>query len=383
MVFECDVARHGLNGTVEWAASLSATARVQKRDQADRLRASSIGAVHGYNSVNKTLVAIAAILTAGGVAAWALAGARDGLPPAPGGEGGLVIGTGVVTGLYFPVGGTICRQLNQGRDLHGLRCSVEATEGSVANINALRGGELDLAMVQSDWQHMAFGGGGSFKSVGAFEDLRVLFSVHSEAFNVFVRRDAKLREFADLKGKRVNAGAAGSGQRAMFDDVVAAYGLTPKDFAQVSDLRFAEQAKALCDRKIDAAIVVLAHPNGAIREMASACDLALVELSGAPLERLLAERAYYAPLVLASGLYERLPAQDTRSFGLKATLVASAQLDDEVAYQIVRAVFDNFDEFRASHPAFATLDPRAMAGEGASAPLHPGAERYFREKGLL
>jgi len=333
--------------------------------------------------MNKTLVAVAAIIGAGAVAAWALGGAREPLLPAQGGESGLVIGTGVVTGLYFPVGGAICRQLNQGRDIHGLRCSVEATEGSVANINALRGGELDLAMVQSDWQSMAFGGAGSFKAVGAFEELRALFSVHSEAFNVLVRRDSKLRQFADLKGKRINAGAAGSGQRAMFEDVMAAHGMTPKDFAQVSDLRFTEQAKALCDRKIDAAVVVLAHPNGAIRDMAETCELALVEIAGAPLERLLADRAYYAPLVLSGGLYARLPAEDTRSFGLKATLVASARLGDEVVYQIVRAVFDNFDEFRAAHPAFAPLDPRAMAGEGNSAPLHPGAERYFREKDLL
>ena len=332
--------------------------------------------------MNKTVVAVAAILTAGAVAAWALGGNRDDLPPAQGGDGGIVIGTGVVTGLYFPAGGAICRLLNRGRDVHGLRCSVEATDGSVANINALRGGELDLAVVQSDWQHTAYIGAGRFKPVGAFEELRALFSIHSEAFNVLVRRDSKLRQFADLKGKRVNAGPSGSGQRAMFEDVMAAHDFTAKDFAQLSDLRSGEQAKALCERKIDAAVVVLAHPNGAIHEMAAACELALVEISGAPLERLLQDRPYYAPLVVPSGLYERLPAQDSRSFGLKATLVAPAQLGDYAVYQILRAVFDNFDEFRSLHPAFAGLDARAMARDGNSAPLHPGAERYFNEKGL-
>lgn len=333
--------------------------------------------------MNKTVVAVAAILTAGAVAVWALGGASERrFAPQPG-AGGVVLGTGVVTGLYFPAGGAICRLLNQGRDRHGLRCAVEATDGSVANLNALRGGELDLAMVQSDWQHQAYSGGGSFKGVGAFEDLRALFSVHSEAFNVLARRDAKLRQFAELKGKRVNVGPAGSGQRAMFEDAMAAHGLAPKDFAQLGDLRGAEQGKALCERKIDAAVVVLAHPNGAIQKMAAGCELALVEIAGPALEKLTQDRPYYAPLVLPGGIYDRLPPQETRSFGLKATLAAPAQLGDEIVYEIVRAVFDNFDEFRAAHPAFATLDPRAMAREGLSAPLHPGAERYFREKGLL
>lgn len=333
--------------------------------------------------MNKIVVAIAAILTAGAVAVWALGAGRGRGEPAADGDGRLVIGTGVITGLYYPAGGAICRLLNRGRDVHGLRCSVEATEGSVANINALRGGELDLAIVQSDWQNYAFNGSGSFKSVGAFEDLRALFSLHGETFSVFVRRDSKLRQFAELKGKRVNVGPAGSGQRAMFEDVMAAHDFTPKDFAQLGDLRGAEQTKALCERRIDAAVVVLAHPNGAIQEMAAACELSLVEIGEAPLARLLDGRPYYARLTLPSGLYDRLPAQDTRSFGLKATVVAPEQLDDEVVYQIVRALFDNIEEFRAMHPAFETLDPRAMTRDGLSAPLHAGAARYFKEKGLL
>jgi TRAP transporter TAXI family solute receptor len=331
--------------------------------------------------MNKTVVAVAAILTAGAVAVWAL-GTREGSADVALHEDAVIVGTGVVTGLYFPAGGAICRMLNQGRDVHGLRCSVEATAGSVANLNALRGGELDLAIVQSDWQSYAVSGTGSFKSVGAFEDLRALFSIHSEAFNILVRRDAKLRQFADLKGKRINVGPAGSGQRAMFEDAMAAFDLAAKDFAQVSDLRAGEQIKALCERKIDAAVIVLAHPNGAIEDAAAACDLALVEVAGPGLDKLIEDHPFYAPVTVPGGLYDRL-AQETRTFGLKATLVASEQLGDELVYQLVRAVFDNFDEFRNLHPAFASLDPRAMASEANSAPLHAGAERYFREKGWL
>ena len=332
--------------------------------------------------MNKTVVAVAAILTAGAVAVWALGSTRERGAGENPREDTLVIGTGVVTGLYFPAGGAICRMLNRGRDVHGLRCSVEATAGSVANINALRGGELDLAIVQSDWQNFAVNGSGSFKSVGTFDDLRALFSLHSETFNILVRRDAQLGQFSDLKGKRVNVGPQGSGQRAMFEDAMAAFDLAPKDFAQPPDLRAGEQIKGLCERKIDAAVIVLAHPNGAIQEAAAACDLALVDVAGPGLERLIADRPYYASVVVPGGLYDRLP-QEARTFGLKATVVASEQLGDELVYQLVRAVFDNFQEFRNLHPAFAALDPRAMAGEGNSAPLHPGAERYFREKGWL
>lgn len=332
--------------------------------------------------MNKTVVAVAAVLTAGAVALWALGGGRDDERSLAEDEGSVVIGTGVVTGLYFPAGGAVCRLLNRGRDLHGLRCSVESTDGSVANINALRGGELDLAVVQSDWQDFALNGTGSFKSVGAYDDLRALFSLHGEAFNIFVRRDANLKDFADLKGKRVNVGAANSGVRAMFEDVMAAYGMTPKDFAQVGELRPGEQIKALCDKKTDAAIYVVAHPNGMIQDAAATCDLALLDVAGPPLEKLIADHPYYAPTDVPPGMYARL-AQGAKSFGLRAVLVAPAQLGDEVVYQIVRAVFENFDEFRGLHPAFAALDPRRMVRDGITAPLHPGAERYFRERGLL
>jgi TRAP transporter TAXI family solute receptor len=332
--------------------------------------------------MNKTVVAVVAVFTAGAVALWALGGGRDGERPPVEDQGSVVIGTGVVTGLYFPAGGAVCRLLNRGRDLHGLRCSVESTDGSVANINGLRGGELDLAVVQSDWQDFALNGSGSFKAVGPYEDLRALFSLHGEAFNVFVRRDAEVKTFADLKGKRINVGAANGGVRAMFEDVMAAYGMTAKDFAQVAELRPNEQIKALCDKKIDAAVYVVAHPNGLVQDAAAACDLALVEIAGPPLARLLAEHPYYAPIDVPPDMYPRLP-QRTRSFGLRAVLVAPAQLGDDVVYQITRAVFDNFEEFRGLHPAFAALEPKRMTHDGITAPLHAGAERYFRDRGLL
>lgn len=334
--------------------------------------------------MNKTIVAIAAILTAGAVAIWAIGGQRftQEVRSVEGGAGTLIIGTGVVTGMNFPAGGAICRLINRGRDAHGLRCAVESTGGSVHNINALRSGEFGLAIVQSDWQSHAVNGTGSFKASGPYEDLRALFSIHAETFNVLVRRESGIRQFGDLKGKRVNIGTPGSGQRGVLGDLLAAYNWTLKDFGQIAELRVADQARALCENKVDASIFVAGHPNGAVQEALGACDVILVEVSGPEVGRLLTDHPEYAAVQVPAGAYERLDS-DLRSFGLKATLVASAQLDDEVAYQIVKAVFDNFEELRGMHPAFAGLDPRDMPRAGSAAPLHAGAERYFREKGLL
>lgn len=332
--------------------------------------------------MNKTAAAIAAIVTAGAVALWTIGTPRIGAPSGGGERAGLIVGTGVVTGVNYPAGGAVCRLVNRGRDAHGLRCLVESTAGSVHNVNALRSGEIDLAIVQSDWQEQAVAGSGSFKAVGPYDDLRALFSLHAETFNVIVRRDSGIRQFADLKGKRVNVGAPGTGQRAVVEDLLAAFGWTLKDFAQAGEARVAEQAKALCDKRVDALLFVAAHPNGAVQEALGACDAALIDVVGVELGRLLTEAPRYAAATLPAGVYERQGAE-VRSFGLKATLVAAAALDDEAAYQVVKAVFDNFDEFRALHPAFAGLDARTLARDGNAAPLHPGAERYFREKGLL
>ncbi|MEO0691583.1 MAG: TAXI family TRAP transporter solute-binding subunit [Pseudomonadota bacterium] len=294
----------------------------------------------------------------------------------------IAIGTGGVTGVYYPTGGAICRLVNRGRSEHGIRCGVESTGGSVFNINAIRGGELEFGVAQSDWQFHAFNGTSRFEEQGAFEDLRAVFSVHPEPFTVVARADAGITNFEDLKGKRVNVGNPGSGQRGTMEVVMEALGWTMDDFALASELQAAEQSQALCDNNIDAMIYTVGHPSGSIQEATTACDAVLVNVTGDAIDGLVADNTFYRTATIPGGMY-RGNDGDTTTFGVGATFVTSASVPEEVVYEVVSAVFENIDQFKGLHPAFANLDPAQMANDGLSAPLHAGAERYFREAGLI
>jgi TRAP transporter TAXI family solute receptor len=294
----------------------------------------------------------------------------------------VTIGTGGVTGVYYAAGGAICRLLNKDRKTHGIRCSVESTGGSAFNVNTIKEGELDFGMAQSDVQYNAFKGDEAFKEGGAHNDLRAVFSVHPEPFTVLAHPDAGVTKFEDFKGKRFNVGNPGSGTRASMERLLDAMGWTLADFALASELKADEHGPALCDGKIDGFFYGVGHPSANIQDPTTTCAAKLVPLTGAAVDKLIAENPYYAAATIPGGLYANNP-DDTQTFGVLATLVTSANVPEESVYQLTRAVFENFDEFKSLHPAFASLDPARMVTDGLSAPLHPGAEKYYREKGWL
>lgn len=294
----------------------------------------------------------------------------------------VTIGTGGVTGVYYPTGGAICRLVNKGRKEHGIRCSVESTGGSVYNLNAIRAGELDMGVAQSDWQYHAYHGTDKFQDQGPDKDLRAVFSVHPEPFTVVARADSGIRTFADLKGKRVNVGNPGSGQRGTMEVVMKAMGWTMDDFKLASELKSAEQAQALCDNKIDAIVFTVGHPSGSIKEATTSCDSVMVEVAGPVIDKLISENAYYRAAVIPGGMY-RGTDTDTKTFGVGATFVTSAKVPDNVIYNVVKAVFENFDQFKKLHPAFEVLKKEEMIKDGLSAPLHNGAIKYYKEAGLM
>ncbi|WP_375230527.1 TAXI family TRAP transporter solute-binding subunit [Roseobacter sp. S98] len=304
------------------------------------------------------------------------------MAPAAMAEEFITIGTGGVTGVYYPTGGAICRLVNKGRKEHGIRCSVESTGGSVYNINTIRAGELEFGVAQSDWQYHAFNGTSRFEEQGAFEDLRAVFSVHPEPFTVVARADAGISSFADLKGKRVNIGNPGSGQRGTMEVVMEKMGWTTGDLALASELKAAEQSAALCDNQIDAMIYTVGHPSGSIQEATTACDSVLVEVSGAEIESLINDNSYYRSATIPGGMYRGTDG-DVSTFGVGATFVTSSSVSEDAVYAVVSAVFDNFDDFKKLHPAFANLEAEEMATAGLSAPLHPGAAKYYKEKGWI
>ena len=294
----------------------------------------------------------------------------------------ISIGTGGVTGVYYPAGGAICRLVNRDRAEHGIRCGVESTGGSVFNVNAIRSGELEFGVAQSDIQYHSFNGSQQFEDAGAFEGLRAIFSLHPEPFTVVARADAGISSFEDLRGKRVNIGNPGSGQRATMDVVLEAMGWTVDDFAQTSELPPAEQSLAMCDNNVDAIVYTVGHPSGAIQEATTACDTVLVNVDNDAIRQLVEERGYYRMATIPGGMY-RGTSEDITTFGVGATFVSSDAVSEEVAYQVTRAIFENLDQFRALHPALANLDATEMVSDGLSAPLHPGAERFFREAGMI
>lgn len=294
----------------------------------------------------------------------------------------VTIGTGGVTGVYYPTGGAIARLVNKGRKEHGIRCSVESTGGSVYNVNTIRAGELDMGVAQSDVQYAAYNGTGKFEAQGPNKDLRAVFSVHPEPFTVVARTDSGVKNFMDLKGKRVNIGNPGSGQRSLMNTLMSGLGWTASDFKLASELKPAEQSSALCDNKIDAFVYSVGHPNGSIKEATTSCDAVIVTVDGPVVEKLVADNGYYRTATIPAGMYRGSDA-DTMTFGVGATFVSSAKVPENVIYNVVKAVFENFDQFKKLHPAFNNLKKEEMIKDGLSAPLHDGAVKYYKEAGLM
>ena len=293
----------------------------------------------------------------------------------------ITIGTGGVTGVYYAVGGAVCRLMNKDRAKTGLRCSVESTGGSVFNVNAIKSGELEFGMTQSDIQYNATKGEAQFKGA-AVTDLRAVFSVHPEPFTVLARKEAGVTKFEDFKGKRFNIGNPGSGTLASMEQLLHEMKWTQKDFSLAAELKADEQGPALCDNKIDGFYYGVGHPSAAIQDTTTTCGAKLIPLQGPAIDALLKQFPYYSVATIPGGMYANNP-QPTTTYGVLATLVVSAKQPDDVVYNLVKATFDNFDEFKKLHPAFANLDPKHMVKDGLSAPLHPGAVKYYKEKGWM
>ena len=291
------------------------------------------------------------------------------------------LGTAGVMGVYYPAGGAICRLVNRGRKDHGVRCVVESTGGSINNLEAIRKGDLELGVVQSDILFHAYKGNEIFTDVGADKKLRVLFSLHSEPFTIVARKEAKISIFNDLKGKRVYLGPPGSGMRATMEELLKNKGWTNKSFASIVDMKSTDQAQALCSGKIDAMVYAGGHPNGTIQQITSMCATRLVDITGPEIDKMIADHPFYTHATIPGGMYMGNP-KEVHTFGMRAELVTSEDLDENTAYLIVKAVFDNLDNFKTLHPVFATLDAKQMVHASAGVPFHPGAIKYFKEHGL-
>lgn len=322
--------------------------------------------------MRKTLVAIATSLCMTLTA---------GIIPAQSQQQFISIGTGGVTGVYYPTGGAICRLVNKNRKEHGVRCSAESTGGSIYNINNVRAGELEFGVAQSDWQYHAYHGTSKFEDQGKFEGLRAVFSVHPEPVTILAHDDSGIENITDLRGKRVNIGNPGSGTRGTWEVIEEAFGWSRSDLKLAAEMKSAETGQALCDKKIDSYFWLVGHPSALTQESLSSCASHLVNATGDVIDRLVADNPYYRTATIPAGMYNN--ESDIMTFGVGATFVTSADVPAEVVYVVVKAVFDNFEDFKKLHPAFGNLKPEEMITDSLSAPLHEGAMKYYKERGWM
>ena len=307
--------------------------------------------------------------------------------PSPGAlAADIIIGAGVSAGVHYDVARAVCRHVQ--RTIQGVTCEVVRIEGRdaaepLAVLADVGNNSIEVGLVQSDWQHHAFEGTGpvAFMDV-RFDNLRSLFSLHGEPFTVVARRDSGIEGLDDLAGKRVNIGNPGSGQRVMMDMVMRAKGWTRKTFDLADELPESEQSLALCHNRVQAIVATVAHPNAAVAKAIKLCDARVVEIAGAEIDELVADNPFLAATEVPAGLYPGID-RPVRTFGVMVTAVTSADIDDDLVYSIVRSVFDNLDDLKRLHPALGNLSPGRMMTDGLSAPLHPGALRYFRERGMM
>lgn len=296
----------------------------------------------------------------------------------------VTIGTGGVTGVYYPTGGAISKMVNKKSDDYNLKVTVESTGGSVYNVNAIMNGDLQFGIVQSDRQFQAYEGTADWDG-DPQKKLRAVFSIHPESVSLLASDDSGIYSLDDLRGKVVNIGNPGSGQRGNATDILEAAGINPDTDIQAESLKAAEAAGMLQDGRIDAYFYTVGHPNGSFKEASSGSNpVHFVPIEGAAVDKLVGQYSYYAKSIIpVLGNYPGATnTSDVPTFGVKATFCTSADVSEDIVYAIVKEVFDNLDDFKALHPAYKILTAEDML-TGLSAPLHAGAEKYFKEVGLI
>jgi len=292
------------------------------------------------------------------------------------------IGAGGQGGVYLPTGNNICRMLHKDRKRHGIDCFALETRGSVANLKAMRAGDIQMAIAQSDWHYHAYEGSAKFRSAGPNKDLRSVFSLYSEPVTLAVHPDSGIKTIHDLKGKVVNIERPGTGTEAYWNLLWSTLGYTNADLERVTQMRTKDAAGALCNMDIDAFLWIVGNPNSITGRAVETCGATVVEVTDPAFDKLVETSSYLRHGVVPGGVYRTTP-NDVKTIGLGPTLVTTRDVPEDVVYEFVRAVFENFRAFKNSHIAFSTLRKEEMVKASLTAPLHPGALKYYREAGLM
>ena len=292
----------------------------------------------------------------------------------------ITIGTGGITGTYYPTGGAVCRLVNKVKKETGIRCSVESTGGSVYNINTIKNGELDFGIAQSDVVYQAANGVKKFEGKKVYK-LRSVIAIYPELFTLVTRKDANINNIMDIKGKRINLGNPGSGNEATALAMFNAIGMKKSDLAFAGALKAAEMPDALRDNKIDGYFYMVGHPTANIKDASNSVDVKITPITGDKINKFVKANPYFAQADVPGGIYKGNE-NGTPTFGVKAVLVTSTDVSNEAVYTVVKEILENFEDFKKLHPAYATITKKSLL-DGLSADLHEGAKKYFKEAGLI
>jgi len=287
----------------------------------------------------------------------------------------LTIATGGTAGTYYPLGAGMADIWN--KNIKGMNAMVQSTGASVANINLLRNKEVDLIFVQNDVAFYAYNGVELFKE--PFPQLRGLATLYPETVQIVALADRGINSVYDLKGKRVAVGAAGSGTEVNARQILAAAGITYKDI-RVQYLSFAEAASNLKDGNIDAAFVTAGHPTAAIVDLAAVRKIVLVPVADEIIASLQKDYPFYVKIVVPAGTYKGVDT-DAVTVAVKAMLAVRAEMPEDLAYQLLKTMYANQKRLIEAHARGELIIPET-GKEGMSIPLHPGAEKFFKEMGL-
>jgi TRAP transporter TAXI family solute receptor len=294
----------------------------------------------------------------------------------------LLLGTGSVQGVYFPIGGVICRLLNRHKDLHKIRCSLISTGGSIYNLKELEKGSFDLVFAQSDWQFHAYHGTSAFKKIGPNPKLRAVFALEADPVAILVKQGSGITSFDELTNRRVSFGYTRSLQHRIIDDLLDAKGWNSSKFKEVRPMSDTKQVNQLCEDKIEAITLLSSSLNDYLSDLPETCQLDLVPIVDSEISDVIKSKPYYRTGKILKGLVPGVD-KDIESFGLGATFVANEETSPKAIYHVVKEVVENFRDFKSLHPSLADLDKKELSYAGISIPLHPGAIRYYKEARLL
>ena len=294
----------------------------------------------------------------------------------------LLLGTGSVQGVYFPIGGVICRLLNRHKNLHKIRCSLESTGGSIYNLKELNQGNFDIVFAQSDWQFHAYNGSSAFEKIGPNPKLRAVFALEADPVAILVKRTSEISHFDELADRRVSFGYTRSLQHRIIDDLLATKGWSSDKFKEVRPMSDTKQVAQLCEDKIEAITLLSSSLNDYLKDLPEGCQMNLIPIVGVEVSDVIKLKPYYRTGKILKGLVPGVD-QDIQSFGLGATFVTNEDTSPKAIYHVVKEVVENFRDFKSLHPSLADLNKKDLSHAGISIPLHAGAIRYYKEARLL